>query len=135
MFAGTLTASISICRSTHICCFHFFLEKVKGAQIFPAVFWFPHNLVRIRFVRSPKFLHTAGKRVTGADVSPTAQGDDPLEDPRFAGAELGAACGSAAIAGEHNLGTAIQNVPQAHFTFPAGKHFTAASAVANVGAI
>ena len=95
-FAGTLTSSVPILRSTHICCFHFFFEKVKGAQIFPAVFWLPHNLVRICFFVLPRFFSAAGKGVTGADVSPTAQGDDPLGNPRLAGALLVTAYRSAA---------------------------------------
>ena len=85
--AGTLESSVPIGGYTHICCLQFSLGKLKGAQIFPAVFWFPHDLVRICVVGSPKILSAAGKGVTGADVSPTAQGDDPLENPRFAGAE------------------------------------------------
>ena len=44
LFAGTLTSSVPILRSAHICCFHFFFEKVKGAQIFPAVILAPAEL-------------------------------------------------------------------------------------------
>ena len=43
-FSGTLVSSVSIRPPLRICCFHFFFEKVKGAQIFPAVILDPAEL-------------------------------------------------------------------------------------------
>ena len=66
VFAGTLGIFVPTLCSTHICCFHFFFEKVKGAQIFPAVILWTHDsLVQIESLFVPSYFFSAGKGVTG----------------------------------------------------------------------
>ena len=64
----------------------FSVRKSERGANFPRRILAPAQLGAEQFLCFPKFLCSAGKGVTGADVSPTAQGDDPLGNPRFAGA-------------------------------------------------
>ena len=89
MFTGTLPSSVSTSRFTHICCFRFFSKIERGAN-FPRRYFGDSRLLGMsKILIRTKFLFFGGERGTGADVSPTAQGDDPLGNPRFAGAWIG----------------------------------------------
>ena len=86
--AGTLTSFVPLpINYTYLLLPLFLIEKVKGAQIFPAVILGASRFLGTNkiLIRIKKFF-SAGKGVTGANVSPTAQGNDPLGNPHFAGA-------------------------------------------------
>ena len=72
-------SSASACR--RICCFRFFLEKSKGAQIFPAVFWLRAGGYGCGNLRPFRYFWTAGKGLRGLTCLRRLKGMIPLRIP------------------------------------------------------
>jgi len=89
-FAGTLTSFIPIPINYTYLLLPIFLGKIERGANFPRRYFGDSRLLGMsKILIRTKFLFFGGERGTGADVSPTAQGDDPLGNPRFAGAWVG----------------------------------------------
>ena len=63
-----------------------FFQKAKRRKFSPPLFGLDVSQREQEAYLGQGIFLRRGNGVTGADVSPTAQGDDPLENPHFAGA-------------------------------------------------